>query len=159
MGKGGKNVLGSELEGFGRQAGHENVLSKYFGVPRGFFDAEGRGSAAAEAFEAEGACSGKEFKHVSADDAGTQAIKDSLFDEVGRGANAKAFRNFQDTASGSPTSDTHGRKVRGKSEIRNSKSEGRGACDVVGVGKTVERVNEICRERVCGIMEVTHESH
>jgi hypothetical protein len=121
LGKGGKNVLGPELERFGRQPGSENVVSKYFGVPGGLFDAEGGGSAAAEAFQAESAGAGEEFEHVSADDSSAKAVEDGLFDQVGRGADAKAFRNFQDAASGSSTSDTHGRK--GKGKIRNPKSE------------------------------------
>jgi hypothetical protein len=55
LGKGGEDVLGPELQGFGREAGGKDVVSKYFGVPGGLFDAEGGGSAPAEAFEAEGA--------------------------------------------------------------------------------------------------------
>jgi hypothetical protein len=55
LGKSGEDVLGPELQGFGRQPGGEDVVSEYLGVPGGLFDAEGRGSTAAEAFKAKGA--------------------------------------------------------------------------------------------------------
>ena len=92
-------------------------MSEYFGVTGGLFDANGGGSATAEAFEAEGAGAGEEFKHASTDDPSAKAVEDGLFDEVGRGADAKAFRDFQDTASGFATGDTHGGKVREEGEI------------------------------------------
>jgi hypothetical protein len=107
LGEGGEDVLGPELQGFRRQTGGEDVVSECLGVTGGFFDAKGGSSTAAEAFEAEGAGAGEEFKHVSTDDTSAEAVEDSLFDEVGRGTDAEAFRNFQDTASGSSASDTH----------------------------------------------------
>jgi hypothetical protein len=112
LGESGEDVLCSELEGFGREPGGEDVVSKDLGVPGGFFDTESGGSAAAKAFEAEGAGTSKEFKNVSANDASAETVEDSLFDEIGRGTDAEAFRNFQDAASGFATGDAHGGKVR-----------------------------------------------
>ena len=96
----------------------------------GFFDANCGGSAAAEAFEAQCAGTGKQFEDSRVVDAAAEAVEDGLFDEVRSWTDVEAFWNFQDSPRLFAAGNTHGRSIRRfgcrgnkKPKIRMSKSE------------------------------------
>jgi hypothetical protein len=105
-------------------------MAQDISVMFGFLDANCGCCAAAEAFEAQSACAGKQFEHARPLDAVAQTVKYGLFYEVWRGTNVQTFGNFQDSPRFFAAGNAHGCNIgrqdadwNSKFEVRNPKLE------------------------------------
>ncbi len=102
-----KNILRADFK-IWFKTGRSGIAADEFGMLVGFFDAQRRRCATAQAIQAQRAGTGEQFQHPRADHPRAERVEDRLLDEVGRGTHVKSLGDLEDTPRCFAAGDAHG---------------------------------------------------